>query len=178
MAESASFVELNSATYKPRQGVHLFLLNDALLVAVKRRAGMGSRVRLAADRCFSLNEISIIDLKDGGELHNAIKIKRGKEATIFRGDKAEDKKLILNALKRVAEEMTSKKRKQSLWEAEKRHEVRETGALLHGRDGAAAYVREVDWTRREPHFPSIGALRLWPRRPDWQGCELDRRSFR
>lgn len=124
MAESASFVELNSATYKPRQGVHLFLLNDALLVAVKRRAGMGSRVRLAAERCFSLNEISIIDLKDGGELLNAIKIKRGKETIIFRADKPEDKKLILNALKRVAEEMTSKKRKQSMWEAESRHEVR------------------------------------------------------
>ena len=66
-AESTTFVELHPATYRPRQPVHLFLLNDSLLVAVKKRTGMGSsKVKLVAVQCFSLSEIAVIDLKDGG----------------------------------------------------------------------------------------------------------------
>lgn len=41
IAESASFVELNAATYKPKQHVHLFLLNDAMLVSVQKRRHTG-----------------------------------------------------------------------------------------------------------------------------------------
>ena len=68
IAESASFIELNSATYKPRHQVHLFLLNDAMLVSVKKKRGnqMGGKVRLVAERCFNLSEIMVLDLKDSG----------------------------------------------------------------------------------------------------------------
>lgn len=67
IAESASFLELNAATYKPKQNVHLFLLNDAMLVSVKKRRGTGGGVtRLVAERCFNLSEIVVVDLKDGG----------------------------------------------------------------------------------------------------------------
>ena len=68
ITESASFIELNSATYKPKQQVHLFLLNDAMLVSVKKRRGTGAggAVRLVAERCFNLSEIVVVDLKDGG----------------------------------------------------------------------------------------------------------------
>lgn len=70
VAEAASFVELNSATYKVRQSVHLFLLNDALLFSVKKRRGPVDRGagknRLVAERCFNLSEIVVVDLKDGG----------------------------------------------------------------------------------------------------------------
>jgi hypothetical protein len=70
VAEAASFVELNSATYKARQAVHLFLLNDALLVSVKKRGGPieggAAKSRLVAERCFNLSEIVVVDLKDGG----------------------------------------------------------------------------------------------------------------
>jgi hypothetical protein len=68
IAESASFLELNATTYKPKQPVHLFLLNDAMLVSVKKRrgTGLGGKVRLVAERCFNLSEIVVVDLKDGG----------------------------------------------------------------------------------------------------------------
>lgn len=66
-AETTAFVSLHPATYRPRQAVHLFLLNDALLVATKKRTGMGStKVKLVAEKCFALSEIAVIDLKDGG----------------------------------------------------------------------------------------------------------------
>ncbi|SCZ93419.1 BZ3500_MvSof-1268-A1-R1_Chr6-3g08647 [Microbotryum saponariae] len=122
ITETTSFVELNSATYKPKQSVHLFLLNDAMLVSVKKRrgTGVGGPTRLVAERCFSLSEIVVVDLKDGGDLTNAVKIKRGKETVIFRTDKTEDKKVLLMAFKKVAEELMNKKRKEMLSEAEAR----------------------------------------------------------
>ncbi|GAA5938435.1 uncharacterized protein JCM15063_000734 [Sporobolomyces koalae] len=122
IAEASTFVELHSATYKPKQLVHLFLLNDAMLVSVKKRRGpgIGGAVRLVAERCFNLSEIVVVDLKDGGDLQNAVKIKRGKETIIFKTDKAEDKRMLLLAFKKVAEELMNKKRKEMLSEAEAR----------------------------------------------------------
>jgi exocyst complex component 8 len=141
ITESASYIELNSATYKPKQQVHLFLLNDAMLVSVKKRrgTGVGGALRLVAERCFNLSEIVVVDLKDGGgeflesflarppcwlspttDLTNAVKIKRGKETIIFRTDKPEDKKMLLLAFKKVAEDLMNKKRKETLNEAEAR----------------------------------------------------------
>ena len=146
ITEAASFIELHAATYKPKQPVHLFLLNDAMLVSVKKRRGpgIGGAVRLVAERCFNLSEIVVVDLKDGGgefslssfvspypflicltfglcvDLQNAVKIKRGKETIIFRTDKPEYKKMLLLAFKKVAEELMNKKRKEMLSEAEAR----------------------------------------------------------
>jgi hypothetical protein len=44
------------------------LLNDAMLVSVKKRrgTGVGGAVRLVAERCFNLSDIVVVDLKDGG----------------------------------------------------------------------------------------------------------------
>lgn len=54
------------------------------------------------------------------DLSNAVKIKRGKETIIFRTDKPEDKKALLLAFKKVAEELTNKRRNEMLLEAEAR----------------------------------------------------------
>ncbi|GAA6058631.1 hypothetical protein JCM10212_004042 [Sporobolomyces blumeae] len=138
ITEAASFVELHAATYKAKQAVHLFLLNDAMLVSVKKRRGpgIGGAVRLVAERCFNLSEIVVVDLKDGGDLQNAVKIKRGKETIIFRTDKPEDKKMLLLAFKKVAEELMNKKRKEMLSEAEARRG--DPSGLRHDYDGSFA----------------------------------------
>ncbi|TNY18529.1 exocyst complex component EXO84 [Rhodotorula diobovata] len=122
ITEASSFLELHAATYKPKQPVHLFLLNDAMLVSVKKRRGpgIGGPVRLVAERCFNLSDIVVVDLKDAGDLQNAVKIKRGKETILYRTDKAEDKKMLLLAFKKVAEELMNKRRKEMLSEAEAR----------------------------------------------------------
>ncbi|CEH13714.1 Exocyst complex subunit [Ceraceosorus bombacis] len=133
IAEASSFTELNAATYKPKQGVALFLLDDLLLVAVRKKRQMSARVRLVAERCFSLGEIIVIDLKDGGELTNAVKIKRGKETFVYRTERAEDKRALLNAFRKVAEELANKRRKESLAEAEAR---KRESTLVGGGAGA------------------------------------------
>ena len=62
--EISSFVEINPKSNKLKQGVQMFLLTDCLLVANKRKQGMSMRVKLVADKCWPLNEITIIDMKD------------------------------------------------------------------------------------------------------------------
>ena len=159
ITEASTFVELHAATYKPKQPVHLFLLNDAMLVSVKKRRGpgIGGSVRLVAERCFNLSDIVVVDLKDAGgasppssseppvlpdsadpppsphtDLQNAVKIKRGKETIIYRTDKPEDKKMLLLAFKKVAEELMNKRRKEMLSEAEARKgDVRPLLLALH-----------------------------------------------
>jgi hypothetical protein len=74
VAETGAFVELNPATYKAKGGVHLFLLDDLVLIAgVKRRPGGddkkdGSRGgddgRLVAEKCWQLAEVTVVDVKD------------------------------------------------------------------------------------------------------------------
>ncbi|GAC98205.1 potential exocyst complex component Exo84 [Pseudozyma hubeiensis SY62] len=110
IAEASSFTELNAATYKPQQSIALFLLDDLLLIATRRKRQMSSKVRLVAESCFSLAEIVVIDLKDGGDLTNAIKIKRGRETYVYRTERGEDKRALLNAFRRVAEELARKRR--------------------------------------------------------------------
>ena len=81
--ETHNFVELNAATYKAKQSVSMFLLNDLLLIAGRRRmkdtttpAGGGNerekereRGRMVAERCWVLADLVVVDVKDsGGEL--------------------------------------------------------------------------------------------------------------
>lgn len=47
--------------------MHIFLLNDCLLVASKKKRQASkdtSKAKLVADRCFSLEDITLIDMKD------------------------------------------------------------------------------------------------------------------
>ncbi|OXC70812.1 exocyst complex component EXO84 [Cryptococcus neoformans] len=124
-------VELNPATYKPKQNVNIFLLNDVLLIAGKRRnkgssaTGMGvekdrDRGRMVAERCWNLVELGIVDVKDGGELVNVIKVHRGKEHCVYRTQKSDDKRALINAFRQISREANEKKRKDSEKEQERR----------------------------------------------------------
>lgn len=82
VCEASSFIELNPATYKAKQLVELFLLNDLMLIAVRKRKrgiadsqgggrrgaaiGEGDGGHLVAERCFTLSEITVADIKDSG----------------------------------------------------------------------------------------------------------------
>ncbi|CAG8485451.1 15665_t:CDS:2, partial [Cetraspora pellucida] len=58
--ECSNFVEISINTNRPKQAVHLFLLNDCLLVAVKKKRQATkdtTKIRLVADRCWSLDDI-------------------------------------------------------------------------------------------------------------------------
>ncbi|CAO1624657.1 unnamed protein product [Parajaminaea phylloscopi] len=135
IAEAPDFLELNAATYKPIKNVALFLLDDLLLVASRKKGRMSAKVKLEAERCFALGDIVVVDLKDsstsgarsrsalanasadgatlGGGVKDSIKIKRGKEAFIYRAEKTESKKALLNAFRRVAEDLANRKKREA-----------------------------------------------------------------
>ncbi|CRG86580.1 Exocyst complex component exo84 [Talaromyces islandicus] len=70
--ESGHWVELDSATWKPRRPVHIVLLNDHLLVAAKKRKRVDPNspsqhrgpapTKLVAEECWQLQDIDMIDL--------------------------------------------------------------------------------------------------------------------
>lgn len=114
IAETSNFVELNAATYKPERAVALFLLDDMLLVAIQKKRHYGSRIQLVAERCFSLSEIVVVDLKDGRDLSNAFKIKKGKEVYVYRTERPQDKRALLNAFRRVGEDLANRRKRERM----------------------------------------------------------------
>ena len=74
--DTHNFVELNAATYKAKQSVSMFLLNDLLLIAGRRRTktaangadqgGERERGRMVAERCWVLADLVVVDVKDSG----------------------------------------------------------------------------------------------------------------
>jgi hypothetical protein len=106
--ESGHWVELDSATWKPRRPVHIVLLNDHLLVAAKKRKRIDPNspnqhrgpapTKLVAEECWQLQDIDMIDLganlgsgaaraeaEDRGVAH-AINVRVGSKSYTYRYD--------------------------------------------------------------------------------------------
>ena len=64
VTEFSDLWALNSATYKIEYAVHVVLLDDSLLVAKKRKKRSGGGGKLVAEKCWSLSDINIVDVKD------------------------------------------------------------------------------------------------------------------
>lgn len=123
--ESGYWVELDAATWKVRRPAHIFLLNDHLLVATKKRKQMdpnaavnGSEAqkpstKLVAENCWPLQDIDVIDLTSStttGEqkaMANAISVRHGHESFTYRFDKhsSNEKSNLLLAFRRAADEL-------------------------------------------------------------------------
>lgn len=116
------WIELDNATYKSRRAMQIFLLNDHLLIASrkKRKAdapgseSRGPLSKLVADRCWPLLDVEVVDMQGTGEssggrnkLADAIMVRGGGQETfIYRTEKPEDpekKSLLLNVRKAIEE---------------------------------------------------------------------------
>ncbi|KAI5310370.1 exocyst complex component exo84 [Ascosphaera atra] len=100
--ETGQWVELDAATWKPRRPVHIVLLNDHLLVAVKKRKRVDPNnppkgpapTKLVAEQCWPLQDIQMIDLSEANEespnrtrgISNAIDIHVGNKSYTYRAD--------------------------------------------------------------------------------------------
>lgn len=128
--ETGYWMELDAATWKSKRPAHIFLLNDHLLVATKKKkqrvdsttlvngdSGQKSSTKLLAERCWPLQEIDIIDIAASGEslnlandrteMSNAISIRYGHESFTYRFDRppSTEKADLLQAFKRAADEL-------------------------------------------------------------------------
>ncbi|RCH85044.1 exocyst complex component exo84, partial [Rhizopus azygosporus] len=97
--ECVDMYEINPKTLQSRQTVHLFLLNDCLLVARKR-----SNHRLVAEYCWSIQDLTIMDMKDTEELKRAFRIVVYPQTFIYQAERLEDKMGLLNAYKRLMDD--------------------------------------------------------------------------
>lgn len=108
--ESSGWEQLNAATWKPWQPVKIFLLNDFLLIAVKKKNKNGDSSlavvqptqALVADQCWPLADIQIKDLKNvdannnSGPL-NGIVIQKDRSLFVYRHDSAATVSRFLSA---------------------------------------------------------------------------------
>ncbi|CAN6634519.1 exocyst complex component Exo84p [Trichomonascus vanleenenianus] len=134
IVDSGGWYQLNTATWKPVQPAHMLLLNDHLLVAVKKRQRQGDTLnannnnagsssgsrKLVADQCWPLQEIEISELvpkkaktdSEGRKLfNNALCIKTGAGATafVYRIDKPSEHFKILQKYRNAKEELRALK---------------------------------------------------------------------
>ncbi|KAF3177893.1 exocyst complex component exo84 [Orbilia oligospora] len=136
--DSPQWVELNSATWKPTRQVHMFLLNDHLLVASlkKRRPDAANRggppTKLFAEHCWQLNEVDMIDLATSSSETCAINIRVAKESFVYRSDKADKKAKLLMTFKKTVDEM----RKALKSESDDQKKVKDNVTFLSTRDPA------------------------------------------
>ncbi|RKP35765.1 hypothetical protein BJ085DRAFT_17977 [Dimargaris cristalligena] len=93
--------ELNPTTYQYKQSVSLILLNDSLLVAARKKRSKNSKTVLVADQCWTLTDITLVDLKDTRDLSHAIKIVYKAESYIFYCVSADTKRDIVAMVKRA-----------------------------------------------------------------------------
>jgi hypothetical protein len=134
LRDSSHWVELNSATWKARRSIHIFLLNDNILVATRKKIRVEQSAnqsssqnkhvpsKLVADRCWSLLDIEIVDLamsnsgnNSGAKsevMLNAINIRVGQESFTYRNQKTEEKLGLLLVFKKALEELKKNVRAQ------------------------------------------------------------------
>ncbi|KAI9930600.1 hypothetical protein ASPWEDRAFT_50842 [Aspergillus wentii DTO 134E9] len=123
--ETGNWVELDSATWKPRRPVHIVLLNDHILVAAKKRKRVDPSnhrgpvpTKLVAEECWPLQDIDMIDLganlgtgvdreeaEDRG-IANAINIRVGSKPFTYRQDRNNPvKNELLGTFRKTVEDL-------------------------------------------------------------------------
>lgn len=122
--ETGHWVELDSATWKPKRPVHIVLLNDHLLVATKKRKRADQSqgpapTKLVAEECWPLQDIDMIDLganlgvglargdsEDRG-VNNAINIRFGSKSFTYRYDQRDSagKNELLATFRKTVEDL-------------------------------------------------------------------------
>ncbi|KAI5287002.1 exocyst complex component exo84 [Ascosphaera acerosa] len=180
--ETSSWVELDAATWKPRRPVHIVLLNDHLLVAVKKRKRVDPNnppkgpapTKLVAEQCWPLQEIEMVDLSgEGGgsggggarmpegERHergltNAIDINAGSQSFTYRADPRTPaaKNELLLQFRRTLEDLRKLLRIETQTSIQKSQEKRASRPI------SMAVMPELVEAAQQPPIPSLSGAVL------------------
>ncbi|KIW01909.1 uncharacterized protein PV09_06750 [Verruconis gallopava] len=141
--ENFRWVELNSATWKPRRRVYIILLNDHFLVAAEKKRADGpapggkqtqGQGQLVAVRCWPLQDVQLADLSTralpGGAgqkspSSNAINVRVGTESYTFATGSAdaEVKMQLLTNFRRAQEDLRKSLEEEENLNRDKRSDV-------------------------------------------------------
>jgi exocyst complex component 8 len=149
LQNAGPWIELDHATYKSRRAMQIFLLNDHLLIASRKKRKMdgpggdarGPATKLVADRCWPLLDIEVIDMAGSGEassggrnkLADAIMVRGlGQDSFIYRTEKTEDtdKQVLMINIRKAVEEL----RRSHQAEMEASNKAKETINYFASRD--------------------------------------------
>lgn len=161
VAETGHWIELDSATWKPKRPVHIVLLNDHLLIASKKRKRVDPNApqqgpaptKLVAEECWPLQDIEIIDmaanLATGGTITPAeqkaissgLTIRSGGRSLTYRHEKRDEKAKtgLLMALRKATEDI----RKAAKTQEEQTKPQTESLNYFASRDPASAQNTEI-----------------------------------
>ncbi|KEF54082.1 uncharacterized protein A1O9_09877 [Exophiala aquamarina CBS 119918] len=160
VAETGNWIELDSATWKPKRPVHIVLLNDHLLIASKKRKRVDPNApqqgpaptKNVAEECWPLQDIEIIDmagnsasgatnLAEEKAISSALTIRSGGRSLIYRHEKRDQKAKngLLMALRKASEDV----RKASKTQEEQIKPQTESLNYYAARDPASAKNTEI-----------------------------------
>lgn len=105
------FFELNPTTSKQKQAIHLFVLSDYLLVTTKKKSLISGKPKMTLEKFWKISEIAIIDMKDSET--PTFKLMKHPENLLIKADSQENKRSLLDAVKKVTETLFAQKKKES-----------------------------------------------------------------
>jgi uncharacterized membrane-anchored protein YhcB (DUF1043 family) len=142
------WIELDSATWKSRRAMQIFLLNDHLLIASRKKRKIEGSVadqrnapsKLVADQCWPLLDVEIVDLAGSSEsmssrnkVGDAISVRgMGQESHTYKMEKPgdNDKRTLMMNFRKAVEEL----RKGLRSELESSNKAKETINYFASRD--------------------------------------------
>ncbi|WPH04674.1 exocyst complex component exo84 [Acrodontium crateriforme] len=183
--ESPRWVELNAATWKPKRRICLVLLNDHLLVASEKKVqtqnalpnpkgpnapfspgGPLPQTALIAERCWALQDVSLVDISNRSSnsiaqnanqskaIANAINIRAGNESFTYAISDNAEKAGLLVAFRKSQEDL----RKKMAAEHGERERAMDELALLTGRDPRSLQKAAAAANAAEAEDPAAGGL--------------------
>lgn len=112
IAESGRWYELSAATFKTLQPAHIFLLNDLILIATRKRKSHKQQAEsqgqlLVAAQCWPLREVQLTELKPqtAGKETYAINITYNSLNYIYQTDRLDHYKKITEGYKKARNEL-------------------------------------------------------------------------
>jgi hypothetical protein len=118
--ESGRWHEVNVGTWKPVKPTHLFILNDLVLIAVKKSSQEGSKSRLQAVQCWPLNDVTLTPIevpqaanKSSENRVYLINIKYKSLSYVYQTDRIDHFMKITEAFQKGRDELLQNERLQS-----------------------------------------------------------------
>lgn len=125
LLEQRRWVELDAATWKPKQKVSIILLNDHLMVAVEKSkrtqpntavngdSRQKESIKLVAEQCWPLQDIVMLDMSSIGSardkhgMQHAISVRHGHESFTYRSERSSsaDKDMLLRDSRQTSEDL-------------------------------------------------------------------------
>lgn len=116
LGESGRWHEINIGTWKPTKPIHLFLLNDAVLVATRKLALDGNSKRLQAVYCWPLQSVVISEIQPpaqastGPDKMYVINVRFNSMSYVYQSDRYDHFMRVMNAYSKGKTEILQKER--------------------------------------------------------------------